>query len=162
MMRLRRTPQSLGARGEALAAKHLRCHGYTILAGGHRSRYGEIDLIAVDHHVTRCVDRQANRGWARWLPSLGRKQPARRTVVFVEVKTRGSSLKGHPAEAVDADKQRRLTNAALAYLKANHLLEHPARFDVVAIVWPQDKRRPTVFEHIQNAFEPHGRWQFYA
>src|SRR3954451_21338395 len=71
------------------------------------------------------------------------------TLVFVEVKAR---RKGIPAEAVTPEKQRRLTLAALAFLRQNNLLEHPCRFDVVAIVWPDDRQPPAV-EHFRNAFE---------
>ncbi|MFC1759158.1 YraN family protein, partial [Planctomycetota bacterium] len=80
-----------------------------------------------------------------------------RTVVFVEVKARRSDLE-NPAEAVTEEKQRRLTRASLAFLKRNHLLEHSARFDVVAIVWLKDQRRPS-FRHYVNAFEPIGTYQ---
>ena len=54
------------------------------------------------------------------------------------------------------EKQRRLTRTALAFLKTHDLLEHSARFDVVAIVWPQDARRPASAEHLENAFEAFG------
>ncbi|MDR3634602.1 MAG: YraN family protein [Isosphaeraceae bacterium] len=79
------------------------------------------------------------------------------TVVFVEVKAR---RRGEPAEAVTPEKERRLTLAALQFLKANNLLECPARFDVVTLVWPDDRQKPTV-EHYRNAFEPPGRGQFF-
>jgi putative endonuclease len=79
------------------------------------------------------------------------------TVVFVEVKARRT---GVPAEAVTPEKQRRLTLAALAFLKQNKLLEHPCRFDVVAIVWPDDRKPPAV-EHFRNAFEASGRGQMF-
>lgn len=126
-------PKSLGQRGEEAAARHLKRLGYHILARHCRSRLGELDLVAADGH----------------------------TVVFVEVKTRRSTDAGHPTEAIDADKQRRLTRAALAYLKAQGLLNYAARFDVVAITWPADSRRPVV-EHYQNAFSPPGQGQFYS
>jgi putative endonuclease len=126
-------PQALGPRGEEAAARHLKRLGYHILARHCRSRLGELDLVAADG----------------------------RTVVFVEVKTRRSTDAGLPAEAIDQDKQRRLTRAALAYLKAQGLLEHAARFDVVAIVWPVDSRHPEV-EHYQNAFSPPGQGQFFS
>lgn len=80
-----------------------------------------------------------------------------RTLVFVEVKTR---RRGEPAEAVTAEKQRRLTLAALHFLKRYRLLEQRCRFDVVAIVWPDDRRRPQV-EHIRDAFEAVGRGQMF-
>ncbi len=120
-------PRSLGQRGEDAAAKFLRKLGYIIVARGHRDRIGEIDLVAVDG----------------------------RTVVFVEVKTRTSQDAGHPADAVDDDKQRRLTRLALAYLKRYDLLECSARFDIVAITWPDLKSKPKI-EHFKNAFEPIG------
>ena len=84
-----------------------------------------------------------------------------RTVVFVEVKTRRSHSAGEPAEAVDLEKQRRLTRLALMFLKRHDLLEHPARFDVIAITWPDEQKKPTI-EHIKNAFEPVGRWQMFS
>jgi putative endonuclease len=71
------------------------------------------------------------------------------TLVFVEVKTR---RQGEPAEAVTHEKQRRLTLAALQFLKRHHLFEQRSRFDVVAIVWPDLDRAPAI-EHIRNAFE---------
>ena len=68
-------------------------------------------------------------------------------VVFVEVKTR---QQGHPAEAVDHRKQRRLTLAASHFSKRHRLLDTPGRFDVVAIVWSEGGS-PTV-EHVRDAF----------
>jgi putative endonuclease len=124
---LRPAPCSLGQRGEVEAARYLRRLGYKIVARGSRSPLGELDLVAVDGQ----------------------------TVVFVEVKTRESSSGGHPAEAVNADKQQRLTRLGLSFLKHHGLLDYPARFDVVAITWPADARRPTI-EHIANAFPATG------
>ncbi len=126
-LRLWTAPKSLGRRGEDAAARFLRKLGYVIVARGHRDKIGEIDLIAVDG----------------------------RTVVFIEVKTRTADQKGTPAEAVDADKQQRLTKLALAYMKRHDLLECKARFDVVAVTWPEKSRTPQI-EHIQNAFEAVG------
>ena len=81
----------------------------------------------------------------------------RDALVFVEVKTR---RKGQPAEAVTPEKQLRLTLAALQFLKRYRLLENRCRFDVVAIVWPDDDQSPSI-EHFSNAFEPPGRGQFF-
>jgi len=78
-------------------------------------------------------------------------------VVFVEVKTRRT---GVPAEAVTLEKQRRLTMAALHFLRRHDLLEQRCRFDVVAIVWA-DGRRPPEIEHIRDAFEAVGRGQWF-
>ena len=126
-------PRTLGERGEAVAAKYLKRLGYKIVARGERGRLGEIDLVAVDG----------------------------RTVVFVEVKTRQSQDAGHPADAVDADKQRRLTRLAMAFLKRHGLLEYPVRFDIVAVTWPADRRRPSI-EHFRGAFEAQGRESMFS
>jgi len=126
-------PASLGQRGERAAARHLKRKGYRIVARGARSGLGELDLVAVDG----------------------------RTVVFVEVKTRGSQDGGHPSEAVDAAKQRRLTRLALGFLKRRGLLECSARFDIVAVTWPAGQRRPTI-EHFPNAFEATGGEGMYS
>lgn len=125
-------PKTLGERGEAAALKYLRRRGYKILARGDCVSRGELDLVALD----------------------------RRTIVFVEVKTRQSHDAGHPAEAVDEEKQRRLTDLAAGFLKRYRLLDYPARFDVIAITWPADQRRPRI-EHIKNAFEAVGRAEFF-
>ncbi len=125
--------KTLGQRGEAAAAGYLRRRGYRILARGDRFGPGELDLVALD----------------------------RDTIVFVEVKTRQSHDAGHPAEAVDDVKQRRLTKLAVTFLKRHGLLERPARFDVVAVTWPAGKRRPAI-EHLKNAFDAVGKWEFYS
>ncbi len=78
-------------------------------------------------------------------------------VVFVEVKAR---KRGHPAEAVDLNKQRRLTLAALHFLKRHQLLATGCRFDVVAITWPEGDT-PSLIEHFPNAFDAVGRWQLF-
>lgn len=124
---------SLGQRGERAAARFLRSKGYRLVARGTHIRRGELDLVAVDG----------------------------RTIVFVEVKTRASLSAGHPVEAVDPPKQRRLERLALVFLNRHRLLEYPARFDVVAITWRPGQRQPEI-RHIQNAFEPSAHWQMHA
>jgi len=119
-------PKPLGRRGEDAAARYLRRLGYTIVARGHRDTIGELDLVAVDG----------------------------RTLVFIEVKTRTTHDAGHPADAVDEAKQQRITRLALSYMKRHDLLECSARFDVVAVTWP-DRGRPTI-EHFKSAFEAAG------
>jgi putative endonuclease len=125
--------KSLGERGEAAAARYLKRKRYRILARHVDQPLGEIDIVAVDG----------------------------RTIVFVEVKTRKSSDAGHPTEAVDDLKQRRLTQAALTYLKAHGLLQYSSRFDVVAVTWPENSRQPAI-EHFPNAFAAAGTGQFFS
>ncbi|MEO7724226.1 MAG: YraN family protein [Chthoniobacterales bacterium] len=114
----------LGARGEKLAARHLRRHGFKILYRNFRGRQGgEIDLV--------CRDRD--------------------TLVFVEVKTRTREDFGRPLEAVNAAKQRRISLGALAWLR---LLGNPDiffRFDIVEVTIAEEGA-PRV-ELIRNAFQ---------
>jgi putative endonuclease len=126
-------PRTLGERGELAAVCYLRKRGYRIIAHSQRGPFGELDIIAVDG----------------------------RTIVFVEVKTRQSHDAGHPADAVDTNKQRRLVRLALAYLKRHDLLECRARFDIVAVTWPSSGKAPRI-EHYQNAFEPEASGSMFA
>ena len=120
-----------GDAGERLAARHLRREGMTVLARQSRTRRGEIDLVALDARDRGCV-------------------------VYVEVKTRKSHAAGRPEEAVTPAKQRRLTRLALEDLKRRGWLgTRRARFDVVAITWPEGGAAPEV-RHFRNAFEATG------
>lgn len=122
----------LGWQGEAAAADYLLRLGYRIVAQRLRSQLGEVDLVALDGQ----------------------------TIVFVEVKTRQHAGQGQPGEAVDLEKRRRLTRLARAFLKRRGLLGRPARFDVIAVIWPQGTSRPQI-EHLPNAFEATGRESFF-
>ena len=123
----------LGNRGERAAAGYLKRQGFKILHRQYAGPLGEIDIVARDG----------------------------RTIVFVEVKTRKSDAAGHPVEAVTFPKRKKLTQLALSFLKRYNLLEHPARFDVVAVLWPDDNRKPTI-THYRNAFEPNGFGQMFS
>ena len=79
-------------------------------------------------------------------------------VVFVEVKAR---RRGVPAEAVTLEKQRRLTLAALHFLKKHGLLDQRSRFDIVAILWHDQGAQPEI-EHIRAAFEAIGQGQMFC
>jgi putative endonuclease len=115
----------LGERGEAFAARFLKQRGYKILVPRFKSRSGEIDLVCRD---------------GEWL-------------VFVEVKTRASHHFGAPSEAVQRDKQRHLSQAALDYLR---LLQYPPvrwRFDIVEVILRPQADRPDDIRLIPNAFD---------
>jgi putative endonuclease len=114
----------LGDRGENLAARELRNKGYRIIARNFKCVMGEIDIIARDG----------------------------KTLVFVEVKTRADDDTVAPEEQINPSKMHRCTKAARFYLGRYGQPQPPARFDVVAVVWPQG-RAPTL-RHIENAFEP--------
>ena len=98
-------------------AKHLPAASYVagvalILARRHRTRYGEIDIIAREGE----------------------------TIVFIEVKARRDVAFGGAGAAVTMWKQRRIVRMASDYLARHGLLEAPCRFDVVAIDF--DEGRP--------------------
>ena len=117
-----KTPgQQFGETSETAAVRFLKKQGYQILTRNYRTKAGEVDIIAKDGD----------------------------TIVFVEVKARRTA--GYnPKEAVTKTKQRRISIAALYYLKANRLLNAKARFDVVAF---GVKNAPGGIELVKNAFE---------
>ncbi len=122
----RRVPgdKALGARGEDLAHRFLQRQGYTIVARNYRPPNGhrEVDLIA----------RQG------------------RTLVIVEVKTRRRE-EFLPAErAVDAEKRRNLTRAAMSYVRRAHIPWDFVRFDIVTVIL---EPRPQL-RHTPDAFHP--------
>lgn len=117
--------QILGARGEKAAARYLRRRGYKILLKNFRSGKAEVDLVA------------RHKDW----------------LVFVEVKTRETEQFGAPSEAVDRDKQRNLSKAALDYLR---MLGNPRihfRFDIVEVIIAKGSKKPDDIRVIQNAFD---------
>lgn len=115
---------TLGDRGENLAARHLRNLGYRIITRNYRCPLGEIDIVARDGT----------------------------TLVFVEVKTRAYDDQGvSPEDQVNNAKQHQITKAAKYYLGRYGTVQPAARFDVVAVVWP-DNRDPLI-RHTPHAFE---------
>jgi putative endonuclease len=116
----------MGRAGERLAAKHLERLGYAIVARNHRTRYGELDLIACDGE----------------------------TLVFCEVKARrAGGGAGSGVDAVAARKQRRVRGMAAAWLAdvsdRPHVTE--LRFDVIAVDFDTGGR-PLVLDHFEGAF----------
>jgi putative endonuclease len=116
----------LGAKGERLARRYLKRHGYRPLATNLRNRFGEIDLLV--------------------------EAPDRRTLVLVEVKAgAGSALP--PEVHVTRDKRRRLTALAAQLLRRYRLTHRPLRFDVVIVHWSKGEK-PDI-RHYPGAFESH-------
>lgn len=113
---------ALGAYGEEIAAAYLREQGYTLLERHFRCPVREIDIIAKKFQ----------------------------NLIFVEVKTRRSTLFGLPQDAVGAHKQRQLIRSAQWYLNQRGASPHHPRFDVIAILICPGQR-PAI-NHIQNAF----------
>jgi len=95
-----------GRRGEEIACGYLKKMGYEILERNKRfSRYSEIDIIALD----------------------------RKTLVFVEVKTRTTALAGSPLEAITKTKYQHIKNGLFMYLKENPQYKK-YRIDAVSII----------------------------
>jgi putative endonuclease len=122
-----------GNRSERAAARFVRGLGYRIVAQNYSCPHGELDLVAVDD----------------------------RTVVFIEVRSTGTDDLAWPAASVDDRKQSRLTRLALHFLQEHGLLNHSARFDVLALSWPAEQREPRI-EHYRDAFPAVGRFQMYS
>lgn len=107
-----------GAEYEEKAASWLEKQGMRILEKNYRCREGEIDLVAMDGSY----------------------------LVFVEVKYRRDQHAGHPAEAVDARKQRKIVRTAMYYCMERKIFQdQPCRFDVVSVLGNST-------EHIKDAF----------
>jgi putative endonuclease len=122
-----------GTRSERAAARFLKRLGYRILARNYSCPHGELDLVGLDG---KCI-------------------------VFVEVRSTGGEDLTRPAASVGDAKQKRLTNLALHFLQQHRLLDRPARFDVLALSWPEGRRHPEIV-HYPNAFEAVGRFQMYS
>lgn len=112
----------LGAAGEALAVRHLRRTGLRILARNWRCPLGELDIVA------------AGPGG----------------LVVCEVKTRRSTAYGTPAEAVTAAKATRIRTLASRWRHDNGVPPCPTRFDIIAVLWPEDGA--PALRHLVGAF----------
>lgn len=97
--------QSLGRRGEDLAAAYLEDRGWTVLARNYRAGPREIDLVAARGGV----------------------------VAFVEVKARATSSGGTPLEPIRALKRRAVESAARRWILENGRPGVTYRFDAVAV-----------------------------
>jgi ribonuclease HII len=113
---------ALGRKMEEKAAFYLAEKGFQILEHNFKCDMGEIDLIAEE----------------------------RGSLVFAEVKYRASLGQGDPSEAVDINKQKRISKASDYYRLIHHIPENmPIRYDVIAMT-------DSEIRHIVNAFDYRG------
>lgn len=114
----------LGKLGEQLAAEHLERRGYAIVARNHRTRWGEIDLIAAD----------AQR------------------IVFCEVKTRRVGH-ASPFEGLREAQCRRLRRMAAVWLQEQRRRPRTPelRFDAIGVTIDAYGRL-VALEHLEGAF----------
>jgi len=113
---------ALGRRGEEIALRYFRRKGYRIVERGFRLFRGEIDIIAHDGQ----------------------------TLVFIEVKTRATTEFGLPEEAVTPAKQNQIRKIARGFLVERGLGEPDCRFDVLAVLVPEEG--DPVVTHFESAF----------
>ncbi|GGE67116.1 UPF0102 protein [Streptosporangium jomthongense] len=97
--------KAIGTHFEGVAEHYLISRGVQILQRNVYNRGGEIDLIGLDKD----------------------------TLVFFEVRYRGSGSLVDPASSISRPKQHRLLKAVSFYLHRHHLWDSLTRIDVVAI-----------------------------
>ena len=110
--------QELGTQGEELAAHFLEDAGYAVLERNWRCTIGELDIVA--EHAG--------------------------SIIGVEVKTRSSMSFGHPAEAVNPVKLRRISRLTRRWCVEHRRNPNTVRVDVVAILMAAG-RQPQI-EHL--------------
>ena len=108
---------TLGQKGENVAAKYLTTKGYKIIQRNFMTKVGEVDIVC-------------------------RKD---KTIVFVEVKTRVEE-QVRPEDQVTIEKQHQITKAGDVFLSRFGFPQPPAQFDVIAILWPVG-REPIIRHH---------------
>jgi putative endonuclease len=111
-----------GEWGEKIAVDYLVKKGYHIITRNWHHGHEEIDIIAKDGDM----------------------------LVIVEVKTRESDAFGNPEDFLSRGQQKRLINAADAYVNEFDL-DIDVRFDVIGIT--VDTKPPQII-HIDDAFYP--------
>ena len=113
----------LGHLGEDLAVAHLERLGYEIVTRNHRTRFGELDIVARDGE----------------------------TLVFCEVKTRRG--RGKPWESLSWSKCLQVRRMARAYLAEvpDHPRLPNLRFDAVGVVI-DPRGRLARLDHLEGAF----------
>jgi putative endonuclease len=96
----------LGARGEALVARHLEREGFAIIARNVRVGRLELDLVARRAHM----------------------------LVVCEVRTRASRDFLDPVETIDRKKCARIRSAARSWIFGQGVPHHEIRFDAASVV----------------------------
>lgn len=102
--------QSLGKIGEDIACRHLQKMGHMIVKRNYRHGHLELDIIS-----------HAEDG-----------------IHFVEVKSRRKNIQAPPQENVKKNKQKRISQAALGYLKNSKNLpcsDYECHFDIIAVTF---------------------------
>jgi putative endonuclease len=123
--------RSRGELGERIAERHLERRGYRVIERNFRTRYGEIDLIAV----------------------------GARAIVFCEVKTRlagGNAGPAGPLDAIGNGKRRRVRMMASQWFAArggdpSRPRRPELRFDAIGVTL-EPGGRVVALDHLEGAF----------
>lgn len=103
--------QRIGACGEEIVTQYLTTHHAEIIERNWRIREGEIDIVALHRSGV---------------------------FAFVEVKTRSSMAFGHPFEAINEQKARRMQRLALGWLATHGCLGCDYQIDAAAVLIAPD------------------------
>jgi putative endonuclease len=113
-------PSPVARLGEEIATNYLKKKGYQIIDRNFRKGYGEIDIIAVYSSV----------------------------LVFVEVKTRTTSLYGGAIEAISYSKLKSLIRTCEYYKMLHPKLPGALRIDAILI--DLENKKVKNLEHVEN------------
>jgi putative endonuclease len=113
-------PSPTARLGEEIAAKFLTKKGYQIIDRNFRKGYGEIDIVAIHDNI----------------------------LVFIEVKTRTTSLYGGAIEAISYLKLKKLTRTCEYYKILHPKLPQALRIDAILIDLENGKVKN--INHIEN------------
>jgi len=122
---MKRKNLEVGYLGETIGKKYLQKKGYRIIEKNYKTKYAEIDLVAQD----------------------------KKTLVFVEVRTKVGEQFGSPEESFNRSKRRKLIKNAIAYTTIKNY-DKSYRIDAVCIVLDEKKRvkRITHYQNITSCF----------
>ena len=116
--------QSVGELGEKLARGFLEKKGYKIIEKNYRCKEGEIDIVA----------------------------EFKKSLIFVEVRTKTNNEFGAPEESVDLNKMNKMVNSAFSYLNNHNALSRNWRIDFIGIELMTDGKVKRM-NHIENAVQ---------
>jgi putative endonuclease len=106
--------KEIGYIGEQIAERFLQTKKYNILSLNWRTRYGELDIIALDNE----------------------------NLVFAEVKTRQTMNAGHPEESINKRKLGVIRNTAKSWLVENSKYDNrPIRIDAISVFLNYDAKK---------------------
>jgi len=114
---------NIGQKGEEFVVQYLIKQEYKILNINWRFKHKEIDIISEKDDK----------------------------IIFIEVKTRTTTIFEKPQYSVNNTKMVNLIKAADYYLQSNNYLNKDSRYDIITVLAGQTYK---ILEHIKDAFKP--------